>query len=255
MSDKLAAAVLAAGRIDTKLREATGTEAKALIPVGGQPIIDRTLGALDGAEAVDEVRVVCAKDSPLLKHVGPRAIEAQGPGFIDTLMTGAEALGMPERLLVVTGDVPLVTSEGLDHFCRQALQCDAHIVYPVVRREESERVFPGGKRTFIRLREEEVTGGNVAVLSRDFLQHQGDRLSEAFAARKNPLRLCSMLGWGFVLRLLLGRLGIPEVAARAEKVLGSRVLVVYTPYPELGFDVDKPSHLASVEACLAQRST
>jgi hypothetical protein len=82
------------------------------------------------------------------------------------------------------------------------------------------------------------------------LEH-GRRLTEAFAARKHPLRLCTMLGWGFLLRLVVGRLSLDQVVDRAERLLGVKVRVVETPYPEVGFDVDKVTHLTSVEQWLA----
>jgi molybdopterin-guanine dinucleotide biosynthesis protein A len=251
VSEKLGAAVLAAGRIDPELAAATGVTAKALVPVGGQPMIDLVLAALDATEAVGETRVVVGAASELLGHLGARAVVAEGPELMDTVTTGLHALGSPERILVVTGDLPLITAEALDHFCSQALQSNASIVYPVISQEHCERAFPGATRTYVRLKDGRFTGGNVAVLSRGFLTEQSDRLTEAFAARKRPLRLCAMLGWGFLARLLTGSLTLAQIIDRAEKLLGVSVCVVDTPYPEIGFDVDKLTHLRSVEQWLA----
>lgn len=251
MSATIRAAVLAAGRIDRELAAATGATAKALVRVGGRPIIDRVLQALDGSTFVEETKVVAAPESALVGYLGDRAVAADGPELMDTVMTGLGALGTPERILVVTGDLPLITAEAVDHFCDQALQSEACIVYPVISQETCERIFPGSTRTYVRLRDGRFTGGNIAVLSRRFLTEQSVRLTEAFAARKHPLRLCTMLGWGFLLRLLTGRLSLTQITERAESLLGVRVHVVQTPYPEIGFDVDKLTHLNSVEQWMA----
>lgn len=248
MTERLCAAVLAAGRISPDLARETGAQAKALIHVAGRPIIDCVLEALEGAVLVGDVRVVSAEGSPVLEHVGPRSVASRGPAFLDSVRTGLEALGSPDRLLLVTGDLPFLTAEALDHFCREALQSDACIVYSIVQREDCERAFPGGRRLYVRLREGAFTGGNVALVSRAFIEEQGDRLAQAFAARKNPLRLGAMLGWRVVLRLALGRLSLGDVVARGEQLLGTKLHVVRSPHAELGFDVDKPSNLAAAEA-------
>lgn len=255
MTESLPAVVLAAGRITDGLARATGVDAKGLIPVGGKPIIDSVLEAIAQAKLIGDVRVVCAPSSSLVAHVGEAAVESHGPGFLDSVTTGLEAVGRPDRILLITGDLPALTGEALDHFCRQALQSDSSIVYSMVRKEASERAFPGGRRTYIPLTEGVYTGGNVGALSREFIEKHGDRISEAFAARKNPLRLCGMLGWGFVLRLLMGRLSAAEVAVRAEAVLGMNVSVVDSPFAEIGFDVDKPANLATAEAWLSAQTT
>lgn len=251
MSTQLPAVVLAAGRIAPDLATATGATEKALVPVGGRPMIDRVLATLDASELVGQTTVVVREGSALIGHLGPRAVVAHGPDLMDTVMTGLKALGSPERVLAVTGDLPLITPKAMDHFCAQALQSNASIVYSVINQENCERVFPGSTRTYVRLKDGRFTGGNVAVLSRGFLTEHSDRLTEAFAARKHPLRLCAMLGWGFLARLLTGRLTLDQIIERAQNLLGVSIHVVDTPYPEVGFDVDKLSHLRSVETWLA----
>lgn len=255
MTERLCAAVLAAGRIAPHLARATGAQAKALIRVGGRPIIERVLEALEGAGLVGDVRVVCAEGSPLLEYVGPRSVASRGPAFLDSVRTGLEAFDSPDRILLVTGDLPFLTAEALDYFCREALQSDACIVYSIVQREDCERAFPGGRRLYVRLREGAFTGGNVAVVSRAFIEKQGDRLARTFAARKNPLRLAAMLGWRVVLRLVVGRLSLGDVVARSELLLGTKLHVVRSPHAELGFDVDNPSNLAAAEAWCGRKGS
>jgi hypothetical protein len=70
--------------------------------------------------------------------------------------------------------------------------------------------------------------------------------------RKNPLALSALLGWGFVFRFVAGRLSLAQILARAGAILGADVDAVISPYPEVGFDVDKPGHIATVEALIAR---
>ncbi|MBP8955098.1 MAG: nucleotidyltransferase family protein [Armatimonadetes bacterium] len=252
MSEKTPVVVLAAGHISTSLARATGAAAKGMIEVGGRPIIDRLLEGLEGAKLAGEVCVVCAENSPLIEHVGERAVECKGETIVDSLRCGLEALGRPERILIVTGDLPLLSAESVDHFLGQVLHSDASIVYSVVAKRDCERVLPGGRRTYFRLLDGVFTGGNIAVMRREFLDEQGQQLERAFSMRKNPLALSALLGWGFVFRFVAGRLSLAQILARAGAILGADVDAVISPYPEVGFDVDKPGHIATVEALIAR---
>jgi GTP:adenosylcobinamide-phosphate guanylyltransferase len=251
----LPAAVLAAGQVAPALRELTGASSKALITVGGRPMIDRMLEALRDASLVTQVRVLAAPGSEMLAYAGEAGAAVRGPEFLDTLHTAVEALGSPERLLVVTGDLPLLTAASLDHFVGEALQSEADLVYSVCRREDVERQYPGGQRTFVRLTDGEVTGANLAVFSSRFVREHGDRLAAAFAGRKHPVRLAALLGVGTVLRLLAGRASVAQMVRTAERALHASIHVVFSPYAEIGFDVDKPSNLESVQQWLATHET
>jgi len=255
MNETIPVAVLAAGKISPELQQATGADTRALIPVGGRPIIDRLLDAVMEAKLIDGVKVVCAEGSPLIDHLGDLAVVAQGPEYLDSIRAGLDAFPEADRVFIVTGDLPLMTAEALDHFCGEVLHSDASIIYSIVRKEDCERVFPGGRRTYFRLQDGLYTGGNVGVVSRGFMAQHGHQLQKTFEMRKSPLRLCTLLGWGFVMRLLLGRLSLEDIAGRIEQLLGSSAHVIRSPYPEIGFDVDKPSNVASVEAWLRSRAS
>lgn len=255
MSSRVPVIVPAAGGISDELRALTGASARGLVPIDGRPMVDSVLGTVAAAETTGDVVVVCGPGSELLEYVGDRAVASGGETFLDTLLTGLEALGRPEHVVLVNVDLPLLTPEALDHFCREGLQSGASIVYPIIRKDVCERAFPGGKRLYVRLRDGVFTGGNLSLLSRRFIETEGKRLSEAFSGRKSPLRLCRMLGWSFVLRLLLGSLTVADIARRAEQAMAAPVHVVDSPYAEVGFDVDKPADVAAVEAWLAAHQT
>jgi hypothetical protein len=87
------------------------------------------------------------------------------------------------------------------------------------------------------------TGGNGVVLARDFVSPRRELIAHLFAARKSPLKLASMFGLGFIFGLLTGRLSISQLEARAGELIHGRVSAIISPYPELGFDVDKLSDL------------
>jgi hypothetical protein len=177
---------------------------------------------------------------------------AGGQTIVETIRLGMAALGHTQRVLVVTADIPLLTPEAVDHFLQQCAAVDADLYYPIVPKEVNERRYPGNKRTYVRLKEGTFTGGNIFLVNPVIVEHCMDVAEQFIANRKNPLKLCQMLGWSFVIRFLLGILHLKDVESRVSKLLGVSGAVVESPFPELGIDVDKPSDLELVRATFSR---
>ncbi|MFP3904412.1 MAG: hypothetical protein ACLFWB_09255, partial [Armatimonadota bacterium] len=96
------------------------------------------------------------------------------------------------------------------------------------------------------LKEARFTGGALAMMTRDFLSHNFQYLREAYARRKNLFALGNLLGWRFVVKLLLKRLSLVRVLQRAEELLKCQVLAVISPYASVAFDIDRVQDLATV---------
>jgi GTP:adenosylcobinamide-phosphate guanylyltransferase len=247
------AVVLAAGGKKDKLALAEGVADKAMLPAGGRPMIDWVLDALAAAQRVGEVTVVADEGSPLNDHLAGRVRVAtpQGPTFFDSIEAGMAAYADQPRVLVCTGDIPLATGEHIDEFLgRCELEPSAELCYSMIRASVCEQQLPGGRRTTVKLREGVFTGGNIVTMSPAFLVREKQRFAEVFALRKSPLKLCRLLGWGFVIKLVLGRASVPALVNRAKALLNCDLAAIESPYASIGFDVDKPEDLAMVRGKL-----
>jgi hypothetical protein len=142
-------------------------------------------------------------------------------------------------VLLITGDLPLVTPAAINDLVRQSASARADVAYAIIPKDACERQFPGGRRTYVRLKDGTFTGGNGVVVTRQFVAMRGELIGRLYAARKNPVKLAALLGVGFLFRLVTGRLRIAQLEARASQLVGGRVSAVISTYPELGFDVDK----------------
>ena len=247
------AIVLAAGGKKDKLALAEGVADKAMLPVGGRPMIDWVLEALAAAQRVGEVTVVADEGSPLTEYLAGRVNVAipQGSSFLDSIEAGMAGYADQPRVLVCTGDIPLATGDHIDEFLgRCELEPRAELCYSMIRADVCEQQLPGGRRTTVKLREGVFTGGNIVTMAPAFLVREKQRFAEVFALRKSPLKLCRLLGWGFVIRLVLGRAAVPALVARVKVLLNCEVAAVESPYASIGFDVDKPEDLKVVQAKL-----
>ena len=108
------AIVLAAGYA-TRLRPLTDTWAKELLPVGGRPIIDRIVAAIDDVDDVDEVHVVTnARKAPAFRawaagrdltiHDDGTMSNDDRLGAIGDMQFAVDEAGLDDHLLVIAGD-------------------------------------------------------------------------------------------------------------------------------------------------------
>ncbi len=248
-------AVVLAGRAnDGKLRAVAAGEWEALIDIGGRPMLQYVVDALEGAGSVDRVIVV-----------GPTAVEAAissrkgrvvqpGDGMVDNLMRGFAALSGHGKTLVVTSDIPLIAPRVVDGFIRECDPMDLDFYYPVVRREIMEKRYPGVQRTYARMREGSFTGGNMFLVDSRFAGNLKKTLDFLVENRKKPLKMAMVLGLPFLLKMLLKRLSIPEAERKAKSLYGLNAKAVITAFPEIGLDVDKPSDLNLCRAVLSRGS-
>jgi GTP:adenosylcobinamide-phosphate guanylyltransferase len=246
------AVVLGGGDPGDPFAAAHGVSVKALIPLGGEPMALHVLRALRGSGRVSRV-VYVGPTTPELDALIDERVTDHGT-LLSNLEAGVEALAVAglapgERVLVATADIPLLTPEGLAGVLAAAPE-NAGLVYPVVRREDCERAFPGVRRTYARLRDGTFTGGNVFLLDPRLVGQFLPRLREVLAARKAPLRLARLIGPGVLGRLLLGRLTVSELETRVSALLGVPARALITPHAAIGSDVDQDADLRLAEAHL-----
>ncbi|MGO0121655.1 NTP transferase domain-containing protein [Desulfothermobacter acidiphilus] len=246
------AIVLAGAPNEGRLRLADPAPFEALIPVGGKPLTAYVLDALLGSKAIDQVLVVAPDElaqtypsSSRLTFIAPR------DNLLANLAAALPLVQASERVLLVTGDLPLLTSSAVEAFlelCRD----EAELYYPIIPRSLLESRYPGIKRTYVRLREGVFTGGNVGLSKPAALARCLPQAEQLVHYRKSPLRLARLLGVGLLLRFITGRLGLAEAERKGSELLGVRGRAVIAMIPEIGVDVDKPEDLELVRRVIGQ---
>lgn len=244
------AAVLAAGHDSEPVAEAAGVAHKALVEIGGQPVVARVVDGLRQARLVDDLVVVTAPGSPVVEALpsDTPSVATKNGSFMDTIQGGFDYHAARDQLLVVMCDLPLLTGEAVDHFVAAALDTGAELCYSMHRAEDLDKIHASRDRVTVRLKDGDYCGGNVHLIGRHFFERETERISQAFAGRKNPLALASLLGVSFIVRFLLRRLTVADIVQRARELLHCKVAAICSPYAEVGFDLDKPEHIAAAEA-------
>ncbi len=244
----IADAVILAGGSSKGLSEAP---AKGLIDINGKPMVEYVLDAL---VACPEIGRICAVVPPGVG--GPWIEKADLVIESDVSLTrnfakGVARLQTDRKVLVLSSDIPLLTPEAIADFLKRCAEEPARLYYPIIPEEEARRLFPGMKRTYVKMKEGSFTGGNIALIDPSLVESHAWLMEEAYAMRKSPFKLAKMLGFAFVVKALFGALSISSAEKRVGEMLDSPVKAVITPFPEIGIDVDKPSDLEIIRKHLA----
>ncbi len=224
---------------------------RAMVKIGPKTMLQWIVDALKSVESIREITAIGEVEADgLNKVVKPRA------SLLENLMLGVETCGNDDPILALSSDIPLITAEAVDDFLNNAIASGGDMCYPIITKESCLKKYPGVKRTYFRTREGTFTGGNMMLLSPEFLRKNEKRISEAYTARKKPLKLAGMISYGILLRAALAQvafpslLPVPMLEHAVSRMLDGKVVAILTEYPEIGEDVDKAEDLEAVRGFL-----
>jgi hypothetical protein len=160
------------------------------------------------------------------------------------------SVGLP--VLLTTADHALLTSEMVDHFCREALTSGGDVVAALASHALVMASYPGMRRTRTRFSDGAFCGCNLFA----FLTPEGRMAADLWRRveneRKRPLKMIGRLGWMVVLRYLLGVLSLRDALRLISERMGLKVGAVILPFPEAAVDVDSVSDWHFAEAIAAR---
>jgi len=242
-----AAVVLAGERAERDaLRDHTGVACKALLDIGGTPMIRRVIGALEAADAVSSIRLsgptaACVEaDPPLAALIEEGRARWTAPGASPSTSADAMLRAVPEGqpVLVTTADHPLLDAGIVDRFCRDAAASGCDVVIGLAPYEVVRETFPDLKKTVLRFRDGQYCGCNLFGFLTDDGRRMADFWRRVERERKKPLVVIGLLGVWAVLRYRLGWLTLDAALALLSRKVGLRVGAVILPHAHASVDVD-----------------
>ena len=242
-------AIIVAGAEASPALQEQGVHFIPLLKVGGITIMERIAVALHDGGGCSRVHVITREDIPLPDYPWINRLPYSGRPISD-LLEKLDTITSSEHVLLSAGDIPLLSADSIRTMLQAAGGRNADVVYPVVRREDMERMFPGGKRTYRRMETVTVTGGNVFRIRREWLAGNREWLQSLFANRKNPLALASLLGLDFLLRVMTGTASLSYAEGRLSRAIRASVHAPVVDCPELAADLDKVEDLETFRSWL-----
>ncbi len=254
-------AIVTAGGIplpEEPLYDATQGHPKALVDVAGKPMVQWVLDALTESKSVDNVIIVGLTDKSDLK-CGKKMYFVSNQGkMVENLQAGArkvlEVNKKAEYVLLVSSDIPAINGEMVDWVIKTGVEAKVDVVYNVIPREVMEKRFPGSKRTWTKLKDMEVCGGDMNVgRLKMIVTDETDMWEKITNARKSPLKQAALIGFDTAFLLLTGKLTLQKAETNIMSRLKITGRAIACPYAEVGMDVDKPHQLEIMRADLKKR--
>lgn len=260
MSDARWTAIILAGQRpgENDFSAAHGVAAKALIPVGGVPMLGRVARALLDTPAVARIVVLAQQPEALLTGTlqwmadEPRIACVRSDGGISaSILAVAGSAIAPWPVLVATADHALLTPAIVTQFIDQAGGTDAAV--GVVERAVVEAAYPETRRTWLRFRGGAYSGANLFALSTERARKALAIWAEVERDRKKAAKLLTRFGPWLAIRALTRTITLDAALAVVGRKAGLTVKAVRLDAAEAAIDVDKQADLELVERILAAR--
>ncbi|MGI9508977.1 MAG: nucleotidyltransferase family protein, partial [Geminicoccaceae bacterium] len=239
---------------------AKGLPHKALVPIGGVPMLERVVDTLFAAGGIDHV--ILSADAALIDHgfgpalskeieagritiANPKASPSESVASVLDDMSGSADF----PLLITTADHPLLTVAMVNHFCSQAPD-HADIVVGLAEAEVIRARYPDAIRTFFRFKGGRYSGCNLFLANTEKARSAVDFWRDMERHRKKPWRLVAAIGIKSLFRFVIGRLSLEDALHHLSTKTGTTIGMVTMPFAEAAIDVDKPGDLDLAETIL-----
>ncbi|HEU0309928.1 MAG TPA: NTP transferase domain-containing protein [Sphingomicrobium sp.] len=228
-----------------------GTDLKALIPVGGVPMVGRPVRALLDSPSIAMVRVLTQQPdriSEVLPSDSRLGVEVSGATIAATLDDVLADPATQYPLIVTTADHALLSPSMIADFCRQA--DGAELAIGVVERRSLMKRLPATRRTWLRFRGGAFSGANLFAFGSPAAARAVALWRSVEQDRKKGWRMIAALGPVSLIGAILRLRTIDETLDSVGKRLGLVIRKVELADPLAAVDVDKPADHELVTAIL-----
>jgi molybdopterin-guanine dinucleotide biosynthesis protein A len=230
---------------------------KALLDMAGKSMIQWVLDALENANTIEKVVLIGLPPESIAQGNKIAALLPSQGDMLNNIKAGVakvlEIHPQAHHTLLVSSDIPGITGEMVDWVVNTSMQTDEDIYYNVITRQVMEKCFPNSRRSYTRLSDMEVCGGDMNMIRALTVTNNDTLWTRIIAARKSVFKQAALIGYDTLFLLLLRALSLEK----AIKTVASRLKItgraLICPYAEVGMDVDKPHQLEIMREYLNRR--
>jgi GTP:adenosylcobinamide-phosphate guanylyltransferase len=239
--------------------EAGGRSCKAFVQIGGRPMLERVIAALEASGCVGEISVAMDATAPadaeapaLAKRLTAGEIRRIDPAPTPSrsVLQAFAALPAGTPLIVTTADHPLLTAQMVAEFVRKAVDSGAEAAAALAPTALIDVAYPDARRTRLKFRDGGYSGCNLFAFQGPGARNVLNFWAGMEARRKRPWHLAMALGPLTLVGYVLGMLTLNGALRRLGRKAGANLHAVILPQAEAAIDVDKLEDLRLVERIL-----
>ncbi|WP_420643854.1 NTP transferase domain-containing protein [Candidatus Leptofilum sp.] len=239
------------------LYEMTQGKSKALLDMNGRTMLERVIDALQESQSIGEIVVVGLGNDQGMTFQRP---VHHTPDFGSMLKNALGGIAKMRELhpktnlvMVCSADIPTLTPEIVDAFIENCAPYDKGMVYNFVDKATLEARFPNSNRTYVKLKDGLIAGGDLTLIQADLSDTNRDIWEALTNARKHAWQLARVVGFRFLLKFLLRRLSFADIEEAAFRITGRPCQVLHNPHAEIAMDADKPEQVELLRADIKSR--
>lgn len=240
--------VLAGGPPDAVSALQPGAPNKAFVEIAGTTLVQRTIDALRSSPEIGRIIAVApveAHDRAALAGADER--RPDGVRITESLRSGLRDLPPDGLVIVAASDLPILSAAAVTDFVAHAEMLDPDVGYGCLEKRTHLDAYPDVPHTWVPLRDGTYCGGGLVCIKPRALPLLEVFIERLGAARKSPLALARIFGWGVLARFALRRLSIEDAERRASELLGAKARAIVSGYAETGVNVDRVGDVALAE--------
>jgi membrane-associated phospholipid phosphatase/GTP:adenosylcobinamide-phosphate guanylyltransferase len=229
---------------------------KPMMVVNGRPMVQWVIDAVNKSKAIEKIYIVGLEKTDTLNFEKPFISIPDCGGIFKNLAAAAERIIDADKhacyFLSISADIPLIDEKIIDSVALKPHENGFDIFYNIIDKKLMEEKFPGVKRTYIRFKDGKFCGGDMHVINTRACISPAVLSFEKY--RKNPVKLISSVGFIYLFKMIFS----PPSVFEAAKIIFSQTGILGKPikcsFPELGMDIDNPSHLKIITEILTKKT-
>jgi len=225
---------------------------KAMLPIEGKPMIQWILDCLSQAKGIDQVVLVGLEEKYAVHYARKLSRLADQGDMVANMTSAAKYLlennASNTQAIILASDVPAITPAMVEWMVEQLEGSTSDITYTVVTQSVMEQRYPESKRSYLKLRDVTVCGGDMNAINIHTINYDNPIWRELVEQRKNALKQAALIGFDTLFLLLIRAITLKQLEARVCKRLRIKGKLIVSPFAETGMDVDKPFQYQIIES-------
>jgi NDP-sugar pyrophosphorylase family protein len=228
------------------LLEKAGVTNKAMIPLGGKPMVQYILEAIDESKHIDSMVIAGLGLEDLAPYEPKKPVEfiEAGNSSYKTILKGIEYIRSmddpPAYIGHIPSDMPMISGPVIDRILNAIDWTKNYEIYQNwVPLENVAKYYPGVHKKPLKLRGPKYAGGDFYIYQPDILnEYRQEMLEQFLLKRKDFVAIARMMSLKLIIKYVLRLATLRDAGKRFKELFNLTGAFYITDFPEPCIDLD-----------------